>query len=340
VRALIAAATAGALLFLAAACGGNSNGPATFVARDPHGAALIQWTRSGGDLKGSLSIASIQASDRLHLQTETIAFTGVVHDSSVTLTLDQGLGFTTNWNGSLNGKSLKLTYTRDDGTAAELDLVEGKVADYNAGVAAVRTQVVAARHRQAAQQAQAAAAAQAQQAQQQLDSDGQTVAEDVASVRDGAGTVTNESFAGDLQTMRADLQTTYQDLQTGLSDSADVVCSDAGAVDSDEGALESDQGAIESDIGGVESDVSSLQQVVATLRHDYQRYQQDAQAVPDYTSQSPPDAQQIQAAIADANAAIKKARAAEASARATGNGLVAQAKQYAAKADARCNASG
>lgn len=337
-RATIGAAAV--LLLIVAGCGGSSNGPATFVARDGNGAALIQWTRDGSDVKGSLSIAFRQASDPLNLQRSTIAFSGVVHGSSVTLTLDQGLGFTTNWNGTLDGKSLKLTYTRDDGSAAELDLVKGMVSDYNDGIAAVRAKVTAARQRKAAADAAAAAAAQTQQTQQQLVGDAQAIADDLGRVRDSASTVANESFASDLQSMRGDLQTTKSDLQTVLSDSSDVICSDAGAVDSDEGALESDQGAIESDVGAVESDIAALNSDLQTLASDRTRYSQDAQAAPGYTPQSLPGVETIKAAIADAHAAIGTARAAEKAARSAAAGLVAQGKRYASQADARCNSAG
>ncbi len=325
---------------MVAGCGGGSNGPATFVARDAQGAALIQWTRTGSDLKGSLSLAYRDASDPLNFQRSTIAFTGVVQGSSVTLTLDQGLGSTTNWNGTLGGKSLKLTYTRDDGTAAELDLVTGTVADYNGGVAAVRAQVAAAQKRKAAADAAAAAAAQTQQSEQQLDSDAQAIADDLSSVHDSASTVASESFASDLQSMRGDLQTTYHDLQTVLSDSSDVVCSDAGAVDSDEGALESDQGGIESDIGGVESDIAGLNGDLQTLASDRARYTQDAQAASGYVPQALPSAEEIKTTIAAARSAITKARAVEKADRSAAAGLVAQGKQYASQADARCTASG
>ncbi|HEY2326659.1 MAG TPA: hypothetical protein VGH52_04150 [Gaiellaceae bacterium] len=330
---------ASVIVLAAAGCGGNSNGPATFVARDARGAALIQWTRDGSHVTGSVSLVNAPQG-ALQLQKSTLPFSGVVHGSAVTLSLNEGLDSTTNWTGTLHGKNLQLSYTADDGSVGELSLVKGTVAEYNAGVAASRALVTQAQQQQAQKEAATAAAQQTADTDQQIESDAQSVASDIESVTSAAATVSGESLASELSALRGDLKVTYTELQQVMSDSSDNVCTDSASVDADESSMEADDSSLEASINGFEADISSLQQDVSTVHTDYQAYLSDAQGDPAYAAPDAPSAGQVSQAAAGGRAAIRKARQVEASGRSVAAGLLAQGKQYAARGDARCNAIG
>ena len=97
VRALIAAIA----VALAGWGGSNAN---EWLAEGSDGVAFLQWTRTDDSVTGTLAIAHREFSageeqPRYEVEAESISFTGVIDGSSVTLTLEQGFGFTTNWNG-------------------------------------------------------------------------------------------------------------------------------------------------------------------------------------------------------------------------------------------------
>ena len=101
---------------------------------------FLQWTRSDKSLSGSLSIASVE-SGAIDLQSQNVAFSGVVSGSSVTLTMPQGLGAVTSLSGSLSGSHLRLNVPASDGTLAEDEFVPATTGDYNAAVRGLRQKV-------------------------------------------------------------------------------------------------------------------------------------------------------------------------------------------------------
>lgn len=119
---------------------GSTPTSASFLATGPGVAMFLQWTRSDKSLSGSLSIASVE-SGAIDLQSQNVAFSGVVSGSSVTLTMPQGLGAVTSLSGSLSGSHLRLNVPASDGTLAEDEFVPATTDDYNAAVRGLRQKV-------------------------------------------------------------------------------------------------------------------------------------------------------------------------------------------------------
>ena len=108
-----------------AACGGNGDGPATFLSHDDESAIQVKWTRTGDDISGSLSAAQVtqaQAQTELfstapppgEIQDQTAAFTGTVREDSVRLLLGSGTQ-TNRVNGRLDGDTLEITIPQQQG---------------------------------------------------------------------------------------------------------------------------------------------------------------------------------------------------------------------------------
>jgi hypothetical protein len=124
-RTLAAAVCVATIAVTVAACGGNGDGPATFLSHDDESAIQVKWTRTGDDVSGSLSAAQVtQAQTQTEIfstapapgqiQDQTAAFTGTVRDDSVRLLLGSGTQ-TNRVNGRLDGDTLELTIPQDQG---------------------------------------------------------------------------------------------------------------------------------------------------------------------------------------------------------------------------------
>jgi len=330
-----------ALGLTAAGCGSSHNGPASYVDRASNGGVLIQWTRSGDNVSGTLSEAYIDRSDPTQLKTESDSFQGTINGSSITLTFNQGLGITTNWNGTLNGKNLTLSYTGSDGTVQTLQFTPGTIDDYNSQVALTRQRVAAARQKKAQQQAAAAAQQQAQQNQQAIDSEASTVIDDISNLKSAAGTPQSDlqSDAQDVQSMRGDVQTAYSDLQTTRKDEKDVICGDADTVSGDADTVQGDMDTLHGDNDTLTSDLQSITSAIAQLRSDWQKLIQNSTTT-GYQSPNAPSSSQVSAAITAAKQAATKGRQMMTGYLSTGQSLVAQANAYAAQAQQICTSSG
>ena len=106
---------------------GSTDGRRTFVVRDASSALLIEWTRVGDDVSGSMTRAQLVvpeasrfADDRLagevarEVQRESRPFTGTVSGDSVRLQFADGL-LGSQINGRLDGDALTLTLTGASG---------------------------------------------------------------------------------------------------------------------------------------------------------------------------------------------------------------------------------
>lgn len=143
-----------------AACGGGEAGSGSFVGTTSNAAVFVQWTQNGSQLTGELREALLQtdssnSSNPDSVSSQNSAFTGTISGSSVTLSLNQGLGSVSNLTGTLNGSELDLNYPGQDGTLITIQMHSGKASDYNAELASLQQ-----RAGQANAQAQAAPAAQ------------------------------------------------------------------------------------------------------------------------------------------------------------------------------------
>jgi len=106
---------------------GSTDGPRMFMVRDASSALLVDWTRVGDDVSGSMTRAQLVipeasrfADDRLagevarEVQRENRPFTGTVSGDSVRMQFADGL-FGSRINGRLDGDALTLTLTGDSG---------------------------------------------------------------------------------------------------------------------------------------------------------------------------------------------------------------------------------
>ena len=143
------------------ASSGSDDGPRSFMAADNTSALLVEWTRVGDDVSGSLTQARLAeptpvlfGDDALlrdkprEMQQGSSPFTGAVSGDSVRLQL-AGSALGTRVNGQLDGDALKLIFTPDSGGGPEtvrFDSASRK--DFNAAVARLRA-ADAARSRKA-----------------------------------------------------------------------------------------------------------------------------------------------------------------------------------------------
>lgn len=128
-RIAIVGAVVGCALIVAviAVSSGNSDGPRTFVVRDASSALLIEWTRVGDDVSGSMTRAQLIIPDASRFADDRVAagiarevtrdsrpFTGTISGDSVRLLFSDGaLGGRVN--GKLRGDALTLVLTGDSG---------------------------------------------------------------------------------------------------------------------------------------------------------------------------------------------------------------------------------
>jgi multidrug efflux pump subunit AcrB len=122
---ITAAVLLAAIAATVAACGGNGDGPASFLSKDDTSAIFVQWTRTGDDVSGTLSTAEVtqpQAKTEIfstapppgQIQQQTGPFTGTVRDDSVRLLIGSGTQ-TNRVNGRLDGDTLELTIPQEQG---------------------------------------------------------------------------------------------------------------------------------------------------------------------------------------------------------------------------------
>lgn len=132
-----------------AACGGNGDGPATFMVRDTRSALLVEWTRVGDDVSGSMTRAQLVVPQPSGLADDRVAagvareiardirpFTGTIGGDSVRLRFTDG-NLPPRINGRRDGDTLTLTLTGDDGPPT-LRLTSGSRQDFDKAVGQMR----------------------------------------------------------------------------------------------------------------------------------------------------------------------------------------------------------
>lgn len=339
-----------AALFLVAAsaailggCGGSS-GPSAFLAQASDGAAFAQWTRSGDSVTGSLTIAHRESGDTGYaaVEKEGVSFTGIIDGSSVTLTLDQGLGFSTNWNGTLDGDELTLSYASEDGSLRTLHFKSAKVEDYNEAVADLQQSVAAANDDQAqldAEQAQAEAEAAVQaDAAQQTDNLSTATAQDLADLAEHVGAAQSDLAAvpKSLRSEQDALDTTHAALQKTLASGRDDICYEAGIVDYEAGVVDYEKGVVEYDLDQLNSDLASVDEDLARLSADFTQLQAALDALPQYRPEGIPSEQEVADARAAAQATVADIVETGRSYRKKASTMVQTAQGYAAQAQRAC----
>ncbi|MHB1490789.1 MAG: DUF2207 domain-containing protein [Cellulomonas sp.] len=133
-----------ALLTLAG-CGVDgviSSGPATYVSSTGSVAMFVSWTDDGsGHVSGSVQTATANTAGTGDKVTGANAsLTGTLHGGQVSLVVNEGLGVTATWTGSVSGTAMTLNIPNTDGTIAQVTFTRGTVSNYNAAVSAMRNQ--------------------------------------------------------------------------------------------------------------------------------------------------------------------------------------------------------
>ena len=150
-RALILAVAVCVAVIVVVLSSGGDDGPRSFMAADDTGALLVEWTRVGDDVSGSLTQARLAeptpvlfGDDTLlrekprEMQQGSSPFTGTVSGDSVRLQL-AGSALGTRVNGQLDGDALKLIFTPETGGGpgtVRFDPASRK--DFDAAVARLR----------------------------------------------------------------------------------------------------------------------------------------------------------------------------------------------------------
>jgi len=114
----------------------TSDGAASFVGRAANAIVLVQWTKAGGSVSGSLQQAVLPQQPGLPVNTANAAFTGTINGNGLTLDLNQGLGSTTALVGTIGGPGFEITNYPGAaaGSVISLDFMPGQASDYDQGV--------------------------------------------------------------------------------------------------------------------------------------------------------------------------------------------------------------
>jgi hypothetical protein len=328
-----------------AACGGSSNGSGSFVGTASNAAIFVQWTRNASQLSGELQQATLQnngqsdSSNPESVSNNSVAFTGTVSGSGVTLSLNQGLGSVSSLTGTLNGSELDLNFPGQNGGITTVALHSGDASAFNQAVASLQDQASQANTQVQQQQQQAQAQAQS------VANDASVVSQDLGNLKSAVSRANGTSSLGsDLNQEKTDLATTLTDEQKVLGEAGSTdsgtLCSDAGQVATDAGTVQTDQGTIQSDQGSSQSDTTSISSAVAQLKKDNAALDADRTNDPtDVPSDAPTDSQ-VSAAIKAAQAQTGSENGAVGGALSQAQAMVNTANGYANKAQAACNSAG
>lgn len=109
-------------------------GSASYVGQATNAEILIQWTRDGNSLSGSLQEARRKETGSNEVVSSAAAFTGTVAGNGLTLTLPEGLGTTKALVGTMSGNGFTMTFPAEGHELLSLNFVPGTVADYNHAV--------------------------------------------------------------------------------------------------------------------------------------------------------------------------------------------------------------
>ena len=109
----------------------EANGPASFIGHASNAVMLIQWTRSGTSVTGSLREAIAKAS-ALRLESVDRAFTGVIAGKGITLNLSGALGESTAYVGEVKENGFTLTVPGQGSNLITINFEPGEVSGYDA----------------------------------------------------------------------------------------------------------------------------------------------------------------------------------------------------------------
>lgn len=161
---------------------GRDDGPVAYLASDPSGVLLVQWSDDGGRLEGSGQLAKPQEGEGVEVSASSFTLTGLRTDDDLSLTADFGLTIKQTWAGVLDGDTLTLQMPQDDGTLAPVSFLRSDTDAFNLAVESLRTTVAFERQVVADAESQAAQAKASAQASEDLSRAMSELASDSASL--------------------------------------------------------------------------------------------------------------------------------------------------------------
>lgn len=266
-RVVLVGLTAGVCAVVLTACGSSGPSAGSYVGRASNAAIYVQWTRDGSKLSGELHQALLQdESNQTSVSNQSISFTGTVSSSSVTLSLNQGLGSTTNLTGTLHGKRLFLSYPGQSDGVITITMASAGASAYNADAERLNVRAHRANVQYADQQA-------AQQRAGQVAGDAQSVTQDISTLSNAESEVVkNSEVSPGLVQIRGDVATTLHEEQHVLAEAGHTpsytVCSDADDVGSDADDVGSDLDDLQSDQDDSSGDAGDITTAVKQLKYD------------------------------------------------------------------------
>lgn len=299
-----------------------------YLARAANGVLFIQWTRTDDAVTGTLSMVYANLDDRTEAESASHSFSGIVSGDSVTLTLDSG----SNWNGTLDGLGLTLSYTADDGFLQSFNFRSATVDDYNAAVAEVQAGVGEARAETERAKAEA-------ELKRKIDSDVVGVWRDLDNLAQDTASAQSvlEDIPAELERQRNDVATTKAGLAKTLRLAGYERCTQAYSTQSDAYAVESDLYSVQSFGYSVDTHLRAAVDALDSLRLRFAALTKRRAALPSYQPSDAPTSEVVSSAIAAAERIIKQSRNQMAEYLDDAEAMLAAAKKYAAQAEAACD---
>jgi len=269
-----------------AIAGTDSSNPASaehslinWVGTDSNVAVMLQWTRNGNTVTGSLIASDLVSGGSTSLQSVDQAFTGVINGEGATLTFPGWFGATMNLAAQLHGSNLTLSFPESTGGVHEMVLASGNVTDYNNDVAELQRKVRA--NTQASAAASAVAATQAAAAQQSADAEKRRL-QDTQSFQDNLANLSQDTnlsndsttLTNDVKQADADLGMTRQDASSGGGDNcvnaSSTVYNDAASTVYNDAvsSFANDVNSLTQDIATVKSEIAALQSAATQMTSD------------------------------------------------------------------------
>lgn len=255
--------------------------PHVWVGTANDGVAMVELTKTGSSLSGSLDITAIPENNATTTRSEHIAFTGSVDGIAVTLRIDGAFGSVGSLSGTLTNTEMNLHVPDSNtGTMYTLAMRPGTVEAYNSKVGELQSQARQALTDFQDAQAQAAQEAADAETRGQIDAAAAKVNSAYTDLKRTLGMpVDYSSFETDLATVRADLKT-VKDNAANLS--GEDACFDAGSVEMDAGTVEMDAGTLELDRGTLDYTISDIESQSTALKDASDAYETAQALMPGY----------------------------------------------------------
>jgi hypothetical protein len=112
--------------------------PGGFLASAASWVEYIQWTEDANHALSGTVLTTYIADSQGTMQSHSVALTGTLNGSDITLTLQEGLGVTASFTGTLNGDTLTLAVPNGAGCLYNSVYQRAPVQEYNTEVDALR----------------------------------------------------------------------------------------------------------------------------------------------------------------------------------------------------------